>query len=192
MAVSKRVRFEVLRRDNHTCRYCGGTAPDATLTVDHVVPVSLGGSDDPTNLVAACHDCNSGKASSGPNEPIVADVAQDALRWRKAMEVANEMVQQERDAQAENINGFRRHWDGWTYCGRDGEKTLPLPGNWGEKVREVYASGLTQADVAEAIDTAMSSRYVKDEFAYFLGICRQKTNQRQAMAQELIRRGMVD
>ena len=29
MAVSKRLRYEILRRDNHTCRYCGASAPDA-------------------------------------------------------------------------------------------------------------------------------------------------------------------
>lgn len=63
MTVSKRLRFEILRRDNHACRYCGGVAPDATITVDHVVPVALGGSDDPSNLVAACKDCNAGKSS---------------------------------------------------------------------------------------------------------------------------------
>lgn len=39
MAVSKRTRFEVLRRDDHTCRYCGQSAPDVKLTVDHVLPV---------------------------------------------------------------------------------------------------------------------------------------------------------
>lgn len=33
MAVTKRTRFEVLRRDNYTCRYCRST--DGALTVDH-------------------------------------------------------------------------------------------------------------------------------------------------------------
>jgi 5-methylcytosine-specific restriction endonuclease McrA len=33
MPVNKRTRFEVFKRDNHTCRYCGGTAPDVVLTV---------------------------------------------------------------------------------------------------------------------------------------------------------------
>ena len=64
MAIPKRTRFEVLRRDNHTCRYCRST--DNPLTIDHVTPVSLGGTDDPSNLVAACRDCNAGKASSSP------------------------------------------------------------------------------------------------------------------------------
>ena len=96
MAVSKRLRFEVLRRDNHACRYCGGSAPDVTLTVDHVVPVALGGSDDPSNLVAACRDCNSGKSSVPPDAVLVSDVSQDALRWARAMEQVTVIRQSER------------------------------------------------------------------------------------------------
>jgi 5-methylcytosine-specific restriction endonuclease McrA len=80
MAVSKRLRYEILRRDNHACRYCGATAPQVKLNVDHVIPTSLGGSNAPTNLVTACADCNSGKTSSMPNAMPVADVDQDTLR----------------------------------------------------------------------------------------------------------------
>lgn len=101
MSVSKRLRFEVLRRDNHTCRYCGGAAPDVKLTVDHVVPTALGGTDEPSNLVAACGPCNSGKTSSSPDAPVVADVEQDALRWSKAMDLAADMQAQD----ASEING---------------------------------------------------------------------------------------
>lgn len=86
MAVTKRTRYEVLRRDNHTCRYCGATAPDAEITVDHVVPKSLGGGDDPSNLVAACRDCNSGKASASPEDVFVANVSDEALAVVAAME----------------------------------------------------------------------------------------------------------
>ncbi|WP_372344655.1 HNH endonuclease [Streptomyces sp. KL116D] len=80
MAVSKRLRYEILRRDNHACRYCGATAPDAKLNVDHVIPQSLGGTDKPDNLVTSCAECNSGKTSSLPNAMPVADVDQDAFR----------------------------------------------------------------------------------------------------------------
>jgi 5-methylcytosine-specific restriction endonuclease McrA len=62
VSVSKRLRYEVLRRDDHACRYCGHTAPDVPLTVDHVIPVALGGTDEPENLVTACKDCNAGKS----------------------------------------------------------------------------------------------------------------------------------
>jgi hypothetical protein len=80
MAVSKRLRYEILRRDNHACRYCGATAPGVKLNVDHVIPTSLGGSDKPDNLVTACADCNSGKTSSMPNAEPVTDVDQDTFR----------------------------------------------------------------------------------------------------------------
>jgi hypothetical protein len=80
MAVSKRLRYEILRRDNHACRYCGATAPDVKLAVDHVIPQSLGGSDKPENLVASCVDCNAGKTSSMPNAMPVTDVDQDTFR----------------------------------------------------------------------------------------------------------------
>lgn len=56
------VRFGILERDGFACRYCGARAPDAELVVDHVVPVAAGGTDDPTNLVTACQDCNAGKS----------------------------------------------------------------------------------------------------------------------------------
>lgn len=31
--ISKRLRYEILRRDDHQCRYCGATAPHTPLTV---------------------------------------------------------------------------------------------------------------------------------------------------------------
>lgn len=85
MAVSQRLRYEILRRDNHACRYCGAAAPSVKLNVDHVIPTSLGGSDKPENLVAACADCNGGKTSSMPNAMTVGDVDQGA--WHRAAEL---------------------------------------------------------------------------------------------------------
>jgi hypothetical protein len=61
MAVKKSVRFEVFKRDKFTCQYCGRSAPDVILHVDHIHPVSKGGGDDITNLITACIDCNLGK-----------------------------------------------------------------------------------------------------------------------------------
>lgn len=50
-------RLYVLQRDGYTCNYCGNEA----TTADHVVPVANGGTDDVSNLVAACVSCNSSK-----------------------------------------------------------------------------------------------------------------------------------
>lgn len=60
----KRLRFMILRRDAWTCQYCGRTAKDgATITLDHVVPLSKGGDWCWNNLVAACERCNTGKSN---------------------------------------------------------------------------------------------------------------------------------
>lgn len=59
--LSPSVRFQILRRDNYTCRYCGARPPEARLEVDHMVPVALGGKNDEINLVTACRECNIGK-----------------------------------------------------------------------------------------------------------------------------------
>lgn len=45
----------VLRRDNFACVYCGSTS---NLTLDHVVPISKGGSNGWDNVVTACRPCN--------------------------------------------------------------------------------------------------------------------------------------
>ncbi len=51
-------RREIMRRDNHTCQYCGSRKQ---LTLDHVVPRSKGGSHTWDNVVAACSPCNARK-----------------------------------------------------------------------------------------------------------------------------------
>ena len=61
--LTKRVRFEILKRDNFACRYCGAKAPDVVLHCDHVHPVARGGKNELENLVTACRDCNAGKGA---------------------------------------------------------------------------------------------------------------------------------
>lgn len=46
------------------CWYCGAHAESvASRTVDHVIPWSAGGTNDPTNVVQCCGRCNSAKAT---------------------------------------------------------------------------------------------------------------------------------
>lgn len=56
------VREWVIKRDEHTCHYCGVELSDGDgLTVDHVVPRIVGGLTVPSNLVTACKPCNKEK-----------------------------------------------------------------------------------------------------------------------------------
>lgn len=56
----------VIRRDRGTCQYCGAT--DGPMTIDHVVPRSLGGGDTWKNLVCACSACNNRKGNRTPQQ----------------------------------------------------------------------------------------------------------------------------
>ena len=62
--LSKKIRFEVFKRDKFTCQYCGRMAPDVILEVDHIKPVSKGGKNDLLNLITSCRDCNRGKGKT--------------------------------------------------------------------------------------------------------------------------------
>lgn len=62
-AISKRLRFEVLKRDAFTCQYCGKQPPDTVLHLDHIKPVSKGGKNTLLNLVTSCQECNLGKSN---------------------------------------------------------------------------------------------------------------------------------
>lgn len=62
-AVSKSVRFEVFKRDNFTCQYCGKTAPEVVLHLEHINPVAGGGDNDIMNLLTSCEPCNLGKGA---------------------------------------------------------------------------------------------------------------------------------
>lgn len=85
--VSQRVRFVVFDRDNFTCQYCGLKAPNVALEVDHVIPVSKGGTNDISNLVTSCLDCNRGKGArelSSKRSPDWKDRQLEELRKRCA------------------------------------------------------------------------------------------------------------
>lgn len=58
-------RRNIMKRDNHTCQYCG---KKSDLTLDHVQPRSRNGKDTWENLVTACDKCNVKKGNRTPDE----------------------------------------------------------------------------------------------------------------------------
>lgn len=62
--VTHKLRFDVLERDSYRCKYCGRspkTTEGLEIVVDHIIPLELGGTNDMTNLLTACFECNEGK-----------------------------------------------------------------------------------------------------------------------------------
>ena len=66
--ITAQKRFEVLKRDGFRCQYCWKCSQDVTLEIDHIVPRANWGSDDFSNLITACRECNMGKWKTDLNE----------------------------------------------------------------------------------------------------------------------------
>jgi len=57
----RRLRRQVGTRDNYICQYCGIYTQDGA--VDHIIPLSEGGTDDIDNLAWSCAECNQAKGA---------------------------------------------------------------------------------------------------------------------------------
>jgi hypothetical protein len=185
MTVTKRLRYEILRRDNHACRYCGGSAPELHLTVDHVIPTALGGSDEPSNLVTACRDCNAGKSSSSPDAAIVEDVDQDALRWSRAMTRAAEMQTYDLEELNDLCSTVADLWCQWKFPNGD---SLPMPSGWQISVEILLRHRIDDQEWDYAIRHAMTNRKVGNDgkWKYACGILWRRLEQRVQQARELL------
>jgi len=86
--VSKKLRFQVLRRDRFACRYCGAKAGDAKLHIDHRVPVKHGGKTVIENLYAACQPCNLGKGTMAVDDVPIPIVVLMEIKFLEGMAVA--------------------------------------------------------------------------------------------------------
>jgi len=71
--ISATTRYHVLKSQNATCQLCGASPrhnPNTKLHVDHIIPLSKGGTSDPTNLQTLCELCNLGKGKFSPCQPV--------------------------------------------------------------------------------------------------------------------------
>lgn len=171
--LSKRTRFDVFKRDDFSCVYCGSSPPDVKLHADHMIPVVEGGSDDLDNLVTACDSCNLGK---GPR-PLGSDV-------HPAASPENIEEMKERKAQ---VAAYRRHMRSWLkqkraaedeqvqmvaeeFAGRIGV-TWPIEGE--AKTRAQVLGFIRSLGLKRVIEAAGISykRNARNQFAYFCACC---------------------
>jgi 5-methylcytosine-specific restriction endonuclease McrA len=64
--------LKIYEHQSHQCFYCKGDLDEIGWHLDHLVPVSKGGTNDPANIVLACRRCNNAKNDS---------TAQEYLDW---------------------------------------------------------------------------------------------------------------
>lgn len=84
MSLSKKTRFEVFKRDQFTCQYCGMKAPEVVLEVDHIHPKSKGGKNDLLNLITSCAACNNGKGANTLDDKTVVQKQRSQLEELQA------------------------------------------------------------------------------------------------------------
>ena len=188
-SVPRRLRFEVLRRDDFTCRYCGASAPDVALEVDHVIPVVLGGGSTPSNLVTACEDCNRGKSSTTADAPVVEDIDKTAELVERARRLASERRQVELAQREEFFSSFLSFWEKtigthpeahWGYYG----------GSWRQSLEKFMRNGLTEQDLYYWTRYTASA-FPKKPWNYFASLCWKEVGRREEEVRRLIEDGEV-
>jgi hypothetical protein len=66
--ISGAVQQKVWVRDGLRCAFCQLDIGKAQLTVDHWMPLELGGKNDTSNYITACRKCNKMKGSAHPRD----------------------------------------------------------------------------------------------------------------------------
>lgn len=174
MAVTKRLRYEILKRDNYTCRYCRSNENE--LTIDHVTPKALGGDDKPSNLVAACKDCNSGKSATPPDAPLVEEVNQQALAIRNAfqsilLKEASEVLQIQEWAEELIIEWISKGEENGMQWADPAPDALQTFTRWGRM-------GVPETIILDSMDIAFHARDIpqRGRYRYFCGIMHNRIN----------------
>lgn len=158
MAVSKRTRFEVLRRDEYTCRYCRSS--EGALTVDHVTPLALGGTDHPRNLVAACRDCNAGKSSAAPDSSTLDALSDAQIAYEKARATVIAREQKKARSRRKDYDLFLDEWDATS------PRYSELPAGWRATVSTWLARGIPIERILDAMHIASSKNHLPSSAVY--------------------------
>lgn len=118
VALGKSIRFEVLKRDGFRCQYCGAEAPGVLLHVDHIEPVSKGGTNDITNLITACEPCNNGKSDRLISDHAAVNKSRaqldDLQARREQLELMMEWRKGLRSIKDEALDSVSSYWTHYT------------------------------------------------------------------------------
>lgn len=182
MAIGKRKRFEIFKRDSFMCQYCGRTPPAVVLQCDHIVPVSKGGTDDNTNLATSCADCNLGKSNiplDATSRPLM-EQAREAREKLRQIKAYNRFLYRAYEWKQHSIKVIGWHW--WN--GLTDEKNKYVLGRKRVPSISTFLDHLDEVTIVEAMDLAQARvpcEFDDDEGAwrYFCGICWNKIRAKQ-------------
>lgn len=164
-SISKKLRFDVFKRDAFRCQYCGRTPPNITLELDHFIPVAEGGTNDIDNLLTSCFDCNRGKSSNLIEQiPPTIKTRQELLKEQESQSREyNRWLKQKRKRQENDVDSVedifsRYHAECFTERFRSSVKT--------------FIGELSLEEVQDAMEKAAAYKDTPEHACkYFCGIC---------------------
>lgn len=166
--IGKKIRFEVFKRDSFTCQYCGAAPPAVVLEVDHIEPVSEGGSNDAHNLITACFDCNRGKGSTSLSVVPSSLVEQAEIAAERELQITEyrKLIASRKRRETRDIKAV--------------EKALQthFPGCWlsEQSQQSIRLQFLPKLDASVVVDNMHRACLKRSDnppaaFKYFCGIC---------------------
>ena len=155
--IPKRIRFEIFKRDCFTCQYCGKKAPDVILHIDHIVPISKGGTNDILNLITSCESCNLGKSNIPLNDNSVVEkrrrqleLEQEAQEQREMLFEWHKFLQKSREDSIQNLIDY------WEFLGHSQYKLTDVEISEIKKIRNSNAD----EEIIAAMDIAAKQYFI--------------------------------
>lgn len=168
MAISQRIRFEIFKRDNFTCQYCGEKSPKVILEIDHIIPKKENGVDDIYNLITSCFDCNRGKRDKLLKNKIARnDLHKDVIDLQKQTEqikMFRDLDSQKEERILQDLGEVIEYWN------IAGIREQRGSGYHVETSFKKFLKYLPVSKIKEAIDITYSGGR-PNYFKYFCGIC---------------------
>ncbi|MCC6475010.1 MAG: HNH endonuclease [Burkholderiales bacterium] len=166
-SISKRIRFDVFKRDGFACTYCGAHPPAVVLHVDHVLALAEGGGNEIDNLVTACAPCNLGKGARNlkvvpqtlaEKAALVAEQDEQLRGYQQVMEEKRQRIDEEVWRVADAL--------------QPGSPTNGMRRDWLQSIR-MFVGKLGVHEVLDAADQAYHRGLHSDRrtFLYFCSIC---------------------
>lgn len=165
--IGNKLRFDIFKRDLFTCQYCGKTPPNIVLEIDHIMPVSKGGTNNINNLLTSCFNCNRGKNKHELNQvpPTLENNILVLKEKKKQYSEYLKLTKFMQDAKEEQLriidNIYEQYFPEYELSGRFRDSSVTM-----------FIEKLSLYVVSEAMRNACSRVYNNNmAIKYFCGIC---------------------
>lgn len=176
MAISKKLRFEIFKRDGFTCQYCGKTPPEAILETDHIIPIAEGGTDDINNLITSCFACNRGKAKIPLDKlpPTLKDNLDVIKEQRQQMQLYRKYIDEIEFGKEQDIVEIGYHFFNYFAKTKKSRDKYVFGEKWKSSIK-LFLKTFHKYQIRDAIDIAFSrlsrKSYGLNEASLFKYMC---------------------